>query len=196
MDLFMTKQPASSPRSQEGHSPLSTERLVTLALFAAILCIASYISIPLPLPGAPHITMLNFVIILIPLLFSASESFLVVLVWMILGIVGLPVFIGGRAGIGYLIAPWGGYTLSYPLAVLLIAILRGRGYNRLRYTAAAAGGALFIDLIGMLWLMSMNHLDLKTAFLTGFAVFLPLDLLKAAAAAQIVPAFRKVIRGV
>lgn len=192
----MTEQPAFSRRTPEGRTPLSTERLVTLALFAAILCIASYISIPLPLPGAPHITMLNFVIILIPLLFPASHAFLVVVVWMILGIVGLPVFIGGKAGIGYLLAPWGGYTLSYPLAVLLIAFLRGKGYNRLRHTAAAVAGALFIDLAGMLWLMGMNHLDLKTALLTGFVVFLPLDLLKAAVAAQIVPAFKKVIRDI
>ena len=173
---------------------IPTRRLVTMALFAALLCISAYISIPLPLPGAPHITLLNFVIILIPLLFSASDSFLIVLVWMILGIVGLPVFIGGRAGIGYLLAPWGGYTLSYPFAVLLLPMLRGGVYNRMRYTAAAVAGVLFIDLFGMVWLMYMNHLDLMTAFMTGVVVFLPLDLIKAFAAAQIVPAFYHVIR--
>lgn len=171
----------------------SARRLTTMALFAAILSISAYISIPLPIPGAPHITLLNFVIILIPLLFSPADSFMIVLVWMILGIAGVPVFIGGRAGIAYLLAPWGGYTVSYPLTVLFMPFLRGSGYNRIRYTAAALAGTLFIDLFGMLWLMTMNHLDLRTAFLTGFVVFLPLDLIKAFAAAQVVPAFRHAV---
>lgn len=97
-----------------------------MAMFAAILCISAYISIPLPLPGAPHITMLNFVILLIALLFSSGESFLIILVWLILGILGLPVFIGGGSGIGYLITPYGGYTLVFPLIGLLLPILRGK----------------------------------------------------------------------
>ena len=134
------------------------------------------------------------VIILIPLLFSASDSFLIVLVWMILGLVGLPVFIGGRAGIGYLLAPWGGYTVSYPFAVLLLPLLRGSVYNRVRYTAAAVAGVLFIDIFGMIWLMYLNHLSLAAAFMTGVVVFLPLDLLKAFVAAQVVPAFTHVLR--
>ena len=58
-----------------------TKRLVVSALFAALLCIGAYISIPLPIPGAPHITMVNFVLLLIALLFNVGESFLIVAVW-------------------------------------------------------------------------------------------------------------------
>ena len=172
----------------------STQQLVTMALFAALLCVSAYISIPLPIPGAPHITLLNFVIILLPLVFSPVESFLIILVWMLLGAVGLPVFIGGRAGIGYLLAPWGGYTVSYPFTAFLLPPLRGNSYSRIRYTAAAMAGGLFIDIFGMCWLMVMNHLDLKTALLTGLIVFLPLDILKALAAAQIAPALSRAVR--
>ena len=64
--------------------------------------------------------MLNFVILLIALLFSSGEGFLIILVWLILGILGLPVFIGGGAGIGYLMTPYGGYTLVFPLIGLLL----------------------------------------------------------------------------
>ena len=186
----------NSPTTQttQTGSRFSTVRLVTMALFVAILAVSAYISIPLPLPGAPHITMLNFVIILIALLFSPAEGFLIILIWMILGVIGVPVFIGGRAGIGYLLAPYGGYTLVFPLIGLLLPLIRGKQYSRPRYTAAAVIGVLLIDFLGMFWLMGMNHLGLKAGLLTGFVPFLPLDLLKAIVAAQIVPAFRRVMR--
>ena len=92
---------------------LSTKRMVICALFAAILCVSAYLSIPTPLPMAPKITLMNFVIFLIALLFPVTESFLIGLVWFLLGAVGLPVFIGGGSGIGYLIAPYGAYTWAF-----------------------------------------------------------------------------------
>lgn len=177
-----------------GKPVFSTYKLVTAALFAALLCISAYISIPTPLPGSPHITMLNFVIILIALLFGVKEAFCTILVWMLLGAAGIPVFIGGGAGIGYLTGPWGGYTVSFLVIAIVLPLIRGTKYNRIRYTLAAVAGVVLIDIIGMVWLKYYNALPWSAAFLTGFAAFLPLDLLKAAVCAQIVPAFRRVIR--
>lgn len=172
---------------------MTTKRLVYCALFAALLSIAAYISIPLPLPGAPHITMINFVLFIIALLFSTADSFTITMVWMILGIVGVPVFIGGKGGIGYLIQPWGAYTWAFPIVALLLPLIRGKKYNRLWYTICAVIGVVVIDLIGMIYLMIMSKYDLATGFTIGFLPFLPLDLLKAVVAAQIIPAFKKVM---
>lgn len=184
---------SSTATTRASAKHFTTKRIVTMALFAAILCISAYISIPLPLPGAPHITLLNFVILLIALLFPSLDAFLIIFVWMLLGIVGVPVFIGGASGFGYLLLPYGGYTVVFPLVGLLLPLLRGRTYNRLRYTIAAIIGAMFIDLFGTFWLMAANSLSLSAAFLAGFLPFLPLDLLKSVIAAQIVPAFRRVM---
>lgn len=172
----------------------STYKLVMSALFAALLCISAYISISIPLPGSPHITLLNFVIILIALLFAVKEAFLTIFVWMLLGAVGIPVFIGGGAGIGYLTGPWGGYTVSFLVIAIILPLIRGAKYNRIRYTIAAIIGVILIDIIGMVWLKFYNALPWSAAFLTGFVSFLPLDLLKAVVCAQIVPAFRRVIK--
>ena len=159
----------------------TTQSLVMMAIFAAILCISAYISIPIPVPGAPHITLLNFVILLIALLFPLQQSFFIILVWMLLGVVGLPVFIGGGAGTGYLIGPWGGYTATFILVAVILPLIRGKKYNRIRYTLSAVAGAL-------------NHLNLQSAFLIGFVPFIPLDLVKSIVAAQIVPAFKNIIK--
>lgn len=173
----------------------STHTLISMALFAAILCISAYISIPLPLPGSPHLTFLNFVILLVALLFPLQQSFLIVLVWMLLGAVGLPVYIAGASGFGYLIAPWGGYTMTFLLVALILPLIRGKKYNRVRYTAASIAGVLIIDLLGMLWLkiMSGDAYNWPTAFSIGFLAFLPLDLVKAIVVVQIIPAFKRVI---
>ena len=122
-----------------------------MAVFAAILCVSAYLSIPTPLPNAAHITLLNFMIMLIALVFEVRDSTIIVALWMILGAVGVPVFI--------------------------VAIL----------TAA------LIDIIGMLWWKFNGNLTWKVAFLSGFVAFIPLDLVKAIIAAQIVPLFKKLM---
>ena len=61
-------------------SKFSTYSIVMMALFAAILCVSAYISIPLP--NGTHITLLNFVITLIALVFPLAESFFIGLIWM------------------------------------------------------------------------------------------------------------------
>ena len=176
---------------------LSTRTMVQMAMFAALLAVSAYISIPLPLPGAPHITMQNFMIILIALLFPATQSFGIILVWMLLGAVGVPVFIGGKGGIGYLVSnPWGGYTWVFLLVAILLPLIRGVKYNRIRYTIAAVIGVLVIDLLGMVYLRFYpeSGYNWLMAWTGGFLSFLPLDLVKAVVAAQIVPLFHKVMK--
>ena len=57
-----------------------------MALFAALLCVSAYISISLPIPGAPHLTLVNFMVLLISFVLPAFQPALVVAVWMLLGI--------------------------------------------------------------------------------------------------------------
>ena len=148
----------------------TTKSITMMALFAAILCISAYISIPL------------------------SQSFITILVWMALGAIGLPVFIGGGSGIGYLTNIFGGYTFSFLVIAIVLPLIRGKKYNRILYTVAAIVGVVLIDIIGMLFWKVNAGLSWKVAFLSGFVAFIPLDLVKAVIAAQIIPAFRKVMQ--
>ena len=168
-------------------------KMVMCGLFAALLCVAAYISIPLPLPGAPHLTMINFVVILIALVFAPLESTAIVAVWLILGTVGLPVFIGGKGGFAYLIQPWGAYTWGFMFAAILLPFIRGKKYNRIRYTICALAGVILIDLVGMFYLMAMSGYGIIEGFTLGFLPFIPLDIVKAVIAAQIVPAFNRIM---
>ena len=179
--------------TQTKKRPISTKRMVMCALFAALLAVAAYISIPLPLPGAPKLTMINFVLFIIALLFPLSDSVLIVMVWFILGLVGVPVYIGGGSGIGYLIWTYGAYTWAFPIVAIVLPLIRGKKYNRIRYTICAIIGVLIIDVIGMLYLMATSHYDLAMGITMGLLPFIPLDIVKAVVAAQIIPAFKKVM---
>ena len=145
----------------------TTVEITMMAVFAAILCVSAYLSIPTPLPNAAHITLLNFMIMLIALVFEVRDSTIIVALWMILGAVGVPVFIGGGSGIGYLTGVFGGYTFSFIIVTIFAGLTKGKKYNRIRYTIVAILTAALIDIIGMLWWKFNGNLTWKVAFLSG-----------------------------
>lgn len=166
----------------------STKSLVTMALFAALLCVSAYISIPLP--NGSHLTLLNFVVLLIAFLFPVGQSALIISAWLLLGAIGVPVFISGASGIGYLFGGWGGYNLAFLVVAIIVPLVRGREYRRISYTILAIAAALAINVLGAAWLMLITHISVGQAFIMGVLPFLPLDFVKAVALAQIVPQLR------
>lgn len=177
------------------NNTFSTRSLVTMALFSAILCISAYLSITLP--NGSHISLLSFTLLLIILTFSVSQSTIIVLVWFLLGLIGVPIYAGGMAGIGYITSQWGGYSLAFIAAAILIPLLRkiaGNHYHRLTYTLFAILASVFIDVVGSLWIMFVGGVSVKQAFVMGFLPFIPLDLVKSVVSAQIVPHFHRLIQ--
>lgn len=169
----------------------ATKNLVVMAMFAAILCVSAYLTITLP--NGSHITLLNFSILLVALTFPASQGFCVTLVWLLLGAVGIPVFAGGNAGIGYLFGNYGGYILGLLITPVVVPLLSGQHYHRVRATFAAVFSVIMVDFIGMIQWMLLAHLGTEEAFIAGFMSFILLDLVKAIIAAQIAPALRLAI---
>ncbi len=169
----------------------STKELATMALFTAFLCVSAYISIALP--NGTHITFLNFMITLIALVFPVSQSFMIVLVWLLLGCVGVPVFIAGNAGLGYLFTAWGGYSIAFVFVSIFLPPLTGKKYHRVRAAFFAVLSVIFVDLFGMFQLMYVQGLSIAQAVIPGFFSFIFLDVVKAVTAAWVAPAFRNVI---
>lgn len=188
-DIMNEQTQTSQTTVKSAHSAQS---LVTIALMAAVLCVSAYISIPLP--NGSHITALNFIVMLVALVFSIRESFLINLIWFLLGLLGLPVLIGGASGIGYVLGPWGGYSISFLIVAALVPLICTRKYNRVLYTIIAILSAAFVDLFGSIWMMVVSDIALVPALVAGFLPFIVLDVVKAVIAAQIVPQIRKIVR--
>ena len=101
--------------------------LVQSALFAAILCILSPLAIPIgPIP----ITLGVFAVMLTGVVLDWKRASTAVLVYILLGAIGLPVFSGGNSGPGVIAGPTGGYLWSYLPMVVIIAGLGGKPRER------------------------------------------------------------------
>lgn len=107
---------------------ISTREIIFCGLFAALISVLSQISIPLPFTAVPF-TMQIFAIFLTSLILGSKCGFISTLIYLCLGLIGLPVFTQFRGGIGVLFGPTGGFLLGYPLIVLLI------GYTKEKYNS-------------------------------------------------------------
>lgn len=98
---------------------MKTRNMVLIALFAALLAICAWISIPM---GDVAFTLQTFGVCLSLLLLGGKRGTIAILVYLLLGAVGLPVFSGFRGGLGALFGVTGGYMLGF-LATGLIFLL-------------------------------------------------------------------------
>ncbi len=94
-----------------------------IALFTAIISVGCVMAIPLP--GGVPISLQNFFCVLAGCILGTYKGFFAVLLWMILGAIGVPVFASAHAGLGVLLGPTGGYIAGYALASLFAGLLLG-----------------------------------------------------------------------
>lgn len=162
-----------------------TAEMTKMALMVGINCISAYIIIPLPFSLSP-IALQTLIVNLTGFILSPRQAFVTMLVYLLLGLAGLPVFTGGTAGPGKLFGPTGGYIFGFLITVVLLAYLRRKEYNFLQY--ALLGVVLGIPVIyafGVAQLNLVTHMGWSKALLTGALPFIPLDIVKAVAAAYL-----------
>ena len=164
---------------------ITTQELTMMALLAAILCVSSYINIPLPISPVP-ITAQILVVNLIALLLKPKKAALTVGVWLLLGAVGLPVFSGGRGGFGILAGPTGGYAFGYLLMAFVVAFLCGKCKKAVeKLLILIIVGIPIMYVLGVAWMKYVTGVDWMAAWTTGALAFLPGDIVKAVAAVAI-----------
>ncbi len=173
---------------------ISTQDITSMALLTALLCISSYIVIPLPFT-AVCITAQTLVVNMTGLLMSPPKAGTIVGIWIVLGTIGLPVFSGGMGGLGKLLGPTGGYILGSLVAAVLIALLKGRNRNIIRYAVVSiVVGMVVMYFLGMSWMMISAGMDWRAAFVSSVLPFIPLDVAKCIAAAIVVKPLERVVK--
>ncbi len=163
-------------------------RIAYAAAFAALLAVASYVSFAIPLTDVPF-TLQVLVVLLAGFVLGPGLGALSVVLYIVLGAIGVPVFAGGAAGIGVVVGPLGGYIVSWVLAAALAGWLGQRGLL-LRLVAVVLGVAV-IYLGGVTGLHIAQGVSWRNGVLVGALPFLPFDLLKGVVAALIAPALRR-----
>ncbi len=119
-----------------------------MAISAAIITVCSWIC----LPGAVPYTFQTFGVFLVAALFGAKKSTLSVLVYILLGAVGLPVFAGGRGGIGTIMGESGGYIMAFlPSVYLCGRICERNPENKKKQLLGMALGLTICYILGTFW---------------------------------------------
>lgn len=153
--------------------------MVTAALLAGLLSSSAWVSIPVaPVP----LTLQVFFVLLAGLLLRPPVAGVALLVYLLLGVVGLPVFSSARGGAAILFGPTGGYLWGFLLAAVTVALLRevkGKASPLGRDLFAAFAGLAVLYLVGWLQLIAVTGLTPWGAILAGVLPFLGLDLAKA-----------------
>ena len=164
-------------------SHVISRRAILVLVGAFLLAVSSYIAIPMiPVP----ITMQTFAVTTIGAVYGWRLGAFTVIVWLVLGMLGLPVFAGGGAGLSHFFGPTAGYLLAFPVAAAATGWLVGQGWNGKRPGFAFAAmliGNLICLAIGGTWLST--QVGLQVAISSGFAPFLPGALIKSGMGAAV-----------
>lgn len=99
---------------------MKVKNMARCGLFTAVLAICAWISIPM---GDMMITLQTFGIFLTLGLLGGKWGTVTVLVYLLLGAIGAPVFSGFRGGLGALLSTTGGYIFGFMLTVILYWII-------------------------------------------------------------------------
>ena len=161
-------------------------KMVFASLFAAMTAVGAYIKIPIPIGPVP-ITLQVLFVLLAGIMLKSKWGSISMLIYLLLGIVGLPVFAGGASGLGVLFGPTGGYLIGFVAAAFVIGFLADQvgTSNILRNAVFMTIGVGIIYLFGVTQLVIVANLTPMQAIGAGMLPFLIGDFLKIAAGAYI-----------
>jgi biotin transport system substrate-specific component len=170
---------------------------VLSVLFVAVLtAAAAQLSFPLPFTPVPF-TIQPMIVLIGAAALGARLGALSQVLYLTLGVVGLPVFAFSPElpqGFARLLGPTGGYLMAYPLAAFATGLLAERGFDR-RYLTSIAAMAVGLSIIfvgGVVWIARFSGVDVALA--TGLYPFVIVDVIKIVAAGLVLPTVWKFLR--
>lgn len=179
IDMILEEQSMKTSVS-ETSAKLRTVDMAYIALFVVVMAICSWISIPATVP----FTMQTFAVFLAVGVLGGKRGAIAVLVYLLLGAVGVPVFSEFSGGIGSLLGATGGYLVGFLFTALVMwAMERLLGKKIWVLAVSMVLGLLVCYAFGTAWFMvvwarTSGAIGLLTAL--GWCVFpyIPVDLIK------------------
>lgn len=150
------------------------------AIAAALISVLSPISIPI---GVISITLSLFIIYTLAAILKPSQILIALLIYVIIGSIGLPVFSNFKGGISVIFGITGGYIIGYFPAVLIISLMVYNHKNKVYlYPISMVIGTVICYLIGTIWFVIVAQTTFTYALSVCVFPFIPFDLIKIAAA--------------
>jgi biotin transport system substrate-specific component len=171
--------------------------ITLIALFAALIAAGTFVSIPLPFSPVP-VVLQNLFTVLAGLCLGPIRGSLAVLLYLLAGALGAPVFAGAAGGFTRFFGPTGGYLLGYVLTALIAGLIAGRPRSERpvlfrRLIPAVVLGLLSGYIPGLFWLKQYTNLNWSEIFIAGALPFFIGDALKGIVAVNIALRLRRII---
>ncbi len=187
----------SGSQARAGTGVLVARRSLAIGLGALLVALAAQARVPVPFSPVP-MTLQPLAVLAVGGFLGAAGGLSALVLYLLLGILGLPVFAGGGSGAWHLLGPTGGYLLAFPVAAAVTGALAGSvlaspGRAVLRVLLSCAFGMAIIHIGGVAQLALLGG-DPALAFRIGFVPFLTGDLLKVGLAAALILAAGPKIR--
>lgn len=172
---------------------INTYQMAKIAIITALLCVLSPFSIPIPFSPVP-LSLANFVIFLSVFVLETKFATLSCVLYLLIGIIGLPVFSGFSGGFAKIVGPTGGYLIGYLPLVIIAGIFMQLGKNKRWYVYYLIGvilGEAVLYILGTAWLAHSLSVTFNEALFMGVIPYLPGDLVKILIAMKVGDEIRK-----
>lgn len=165
--------------------------LVYIGLFAALIAVCAWIAIPLMV----SVTLQTFAVCLTAGLLGWKRATLTTIVYILLGIIGLPVFTGFNSGLAAVTGPTGGYIVGFIFTALIVGFAVEKvGRKIWQNVVFMVIGILVCYLFGTVWFVIAYKVSFVSALSTCVIPFLLPDAVKIVLAAVLVNRLKRFVK--
>ena len=175
-------------KTKNGRKNSKVYTMVQIAVMAALICVLSPLSIPV---GPVPITFANLAMYFALYLLGWKNGTISLLCYILIGMIGVPVFSGFTGGVGKLVGPTGGYIIGYIPLVIVSGLAIEKCHNRLVQFLGLVLGVALCYTLGTVWYCYQAGVGLQKAMGACVIPFIPGDLIKIIIAMLLGPVIRK-----
>lgn len=167
----------------------TTQNMTLIAVMTALMCVLGPISIPIgPVPITPVLVVMFLTVYVL----GTKRAAIATLLYILIGLVGVPVFSSFSAGPSKLFGPTGGYIIAYIPMVLLCGFLLSKCRGKvIPEFLSMVVSLVLLYAVGTIWLMLLANMTFMAALAAGVLPFIIIDILKIAAALFLGKALKK-----
>ena len=167
----------------------SARQLTLIGVMSAVLCVLGPLSLPV---GLVPVSLTNLAIYFTIYVLGRKRGTISYMVYLLIGLIGLPVFSGFSGGFPKLAGPTGGYLIGFIFMAFISGIFIDKFSNKIYICFfGMVIGTIVTYLFGTAWLAYVAHMTFNKAFAIGVLPFIIGDLIKIIIAALIGPQIRK-----
>lgn len=173
-------------------SSLTVSQIAVIGVMTAATCVLAPLSLPI---GPVPISLTNLVIYFSLYTLGTMKGTISYLVYLLLGLVGLPVFSGFTSGPGKLFGPTGGYLIGFIPMAIIAGLVIDRYINKcIVCLLGMIAGTAVCYLFGTAWLAYQANMGFQAALMAGVIPFIAGDLIKMVLAMLIGPQIRSQLK--